>query len=104
MCFRKKEKEKKMVKLSDKTINFIKKYMINELSISSPINEDVLNDIYYRCTDYDDKLAMREEGMALEPIEEEKCLMASDVEEELFIAIEKNVVDFDDLNKRLGLK
>lgn len=104
MCFKKKEKEKKIVKLSDKTINFIAKYMIKELSISSPINKDVLDDIYYRCIDYDDKLAMREEGMVLEPVEEEKCLMASDVEGELFIAIEKNNIDFDDLNNRLGLK
>ncbi len=104
MCFKKKEKKKKIVKLSVKIVDFIKRYMLDELSINKPINVDILEDIYYRCIDCDDKLAMREEGLDLEPSEEEKCLMAYDIEGELFIAIEKNNIDFDDLNNRLGLK
>lgn len=101
--FNKEKNGKQIVCLSDKCVEFIKKYLITEMSITKPIDENTLSDIESVCFDYDDMLASKELDPNLN-IDEEKCKIACDLVGEIYSALEYNMVDYDDLNKRLGLK
>lgn len=97
------ELKKEKIKISDRSITFIKKYMIEEFNISSPINEEMLINIGDKCFEYDEQLATKElhPDYVIEDIN--KCKEAGFVEAEIFNDVENYVVDYDDLNQKLGL-
>lgn len=96
-------KEKEIICLSDKCINYINKYLLQEMNITSPINEEMLSNIEDECNEYNDLLAGKELGSTIQ-IDKQRCLLAGEVAEEIYSAIEFNKIDYNDLNKRLNLK
>ncbi len=96
-------KEKEIICLSDKCINYINKYLLQEMNITSPINEEMLSNIEDECNEYNDLLAGKELDSTIQ-IDKQRCLLAGEVAEEIYSAIEFNKIDYNDLNKRLNLK
>lgn len=112
MFFKKKsvkEPELKKFKLTDKSIMFIKKYIIPELKINSPVDEYMLDTII--------DLATQWETDMIDPLSKDGCDKTYDYPErernetaDKFVSEitgqwndDSLVPDFDDLNKRLGL-
>lgn len=95
-------KNKDKVFLSETSINFIKNYLIEEMNITKPIDEEKLAEIEDVCNDYGDLLASKEINPEI-VINEEKCLLADKVGSEIYSAIENSIIDYNDLNKKLGL-
>lgn len=103
MQFNKKDVKKQIKSLSDCTINFIKKYALGDLSISKPIDENMLVDILWYCADCYDEFADKECNPDFVIKDKQKCLLARDAETDIYNTMEYSIVDYEDLNKKLGL-
>ena len=95
-------KNKDKVFLSETSINFIKNYLIEEMNITKPIDEEKLAEIEDVCNDYGDLLASKEINPEI-VINEEKCLLADKVGSEIYSAIENSIIDYKEKKKKLGL-
>lgn len=85
-------------KLSEDTIEFIKKYVMEELSIKNDITEEDIEDIVDFCAGYECLLA--EDGSNKE-FNITKCLEASKVVADITGKWSNSKVDLVDLNARL---
>lgn len=104
MCFKK--KQPKIFKLSNDSIQFIRKYLIDELEIRTKIDEDILVECISVAFDWE-SLMVDENGQdrTYDYPDKQRNEMAdkfvSDVSGRF--SSEKWILDFEDLNKRLGL-
>ena len=112
MCFKNKKSKQKIIKkfiLSENAINFLKKYACPYLNITSPIDEDVLDEITGLALDWEldmiDPLSKNGGDKTYEYPEKERNELADKFIGEITGQWDddKLVPDFDDLNKRLGL-
>lgn len=107
--FKKANKIKKFC-LSDDAITFIQKYVINELSINNPINEEMLDEIISLATDWEldmiDQNSKYGSDKQYDYPEKERNELADKFVGEVTGKWDDNklIPDFDDLNKRLGLE
>lgn len=103
-CMKKKEKE--IFKLSESAILFIKKYAMEELNITSPIDEDKLSEIYSLADEWE-QFIIDENGRDkdYDYPEKEKAEMADKFVSELCGQWCSRLFepDYVDLNQRLGL-
>ena len=104
-----KKQEPEKFNLSENAVNFIKKFVLTELNIISPINEETLDCII--------NLATQWEIDMIDPLSSDGCDKNYDYPErernemaDKFVGEitgqwndEKLVPDFEDLNRRLGL-
>ena len=97
------KKNKQAFKLQEETIAFIKQYMLEELNITTPIDMETLQKIETKCFELDEEFASKEINSGYVMLDETKCRGAGNAEKDIFNAIESGQIDFDDLNKRLGL-
>lgn len=92
-----------LLKVSDSTIEFIKKYLIKEMEITKPIDDDMLSEIVSYCDDYDQMLAQKKIEPSLVIKDEQKCFEAGNLVSDISGIWANNDVDLDDLNQRLDL-
>ncbi len=96
--------EKVKIKFSQRAVDFIAKYMMEEFGITDEIGEDMLYDIYSAADDYDSFFATREINPQF-VFDEEKSKAAGEFTAEYDSVILKDkTFDLDDLNRRLGLR
>ena len=104
-----KQKEMRKFALSENAITFIKKFVKPQLNITSPINEDILDEITDLATQWEidmiDPLSKDGCDKTYDYPQRERNEMAMDFVTEITGQWDddKCVPDFDDLNKRLGL-
>ena len=111
MCFKRNKKPKEIKKfvLSDRAILFIRKFAQPELNITSPIDEDMLDEITDLAVHWEmdmiDPLSKEGGDKTYEYPEKERNEMADKFVTEITGQWddEKLVPDFEDLNKKLGL-
>lgn len=106
MCFKKKLKSLKIFQLSDEAIEFIRKYLLQECNVSTKINGDLLDDFLNVAFDWE-SLMVDENGndKINDYPNKERNEMADRFVSEVSGKWSSGLwtVDFDDLNKRLGL-
>jgi len=106
MCFKKKIKQPKIFKISDESIEFIKKYLLDECKITKKINDENLDDFLDVAFDWE-TLMVDEQGndKTYDYPNKERNEMADKFVTEISgkWTSGKWTVDFDDLNRRLGL-
>ena len=111
MFFKKKNNKQKIVKftLSENSIFFIKKYILIELKITTPINENDLDTIVALATQWEldmiDPLSKHGSDKTYNYPNKERNELADKFVAEITGQWDddKAIPDFDDLNKRLGL-
>ncbi|MGN1227922.1 MAG: hypothetical protein ACI4TX_04690 [Christensenellales bacterium] len=97
-------KTKKNYILSNESLEYIKKYMIDELNIKSEIDSNILAEMVQIADSYECLLADYEEDKSLN-FDMQKSLDSCKFVDEVSGHWAKNLEpDFDDLNKRLNLK
>lgn len=106
MCFRKRNKEVKLFKLSDEAVEFIKKYLLKECNVTAKIDADMIDEFTSVAFDWE-TMMVDENGYDKEydyP-DKERNEMADRFVSEVSGKVASNLwaVDLDDLNERLGL-
>lgn len=106
MCLFKKKKQKVEIdepkKLSEEAVDYIKKYAIKDLGITKPIDEDVFLEIF-DMAESDELHMIDEEGYDRKDLSSEeylRCVAGMEFVTECC----QITIDYDDLNRRLGLK
>ena len=108
--FNKKDTEIKKFCLSEDAIKFIQKYVVNELSINKPIDEEKLDEIISLATDWEldmiDPNSKYGSDKQFDYPEKERNELADKFVGEITGKWDddKLIPDFNDLNKRLGLE
>jgi len=103
MCFLKRKNKKEVVlkKLSDESVEYIKSYAIKNLKITKPIDVDMFYKILDLAENDELKLTDSEGYNRTDLTDEEKTQFTKGMN---FVSECSDIdVDFDDLNKRLGL-
>lgn len=102
---KKKNKEVTVFRLSNESVEFIKKYLLKDTDISK-INADILAEFVAIAFDYE-SLMVDKNGSekTYDYPDKERNEMADRFISEISVKLESDlwVIDFDDLNKRLGL-
>lgn len=106
MCFKKKVKPLKIFKLTDESIEFIRKYILQECNVSSKIDANLLDDFLNIAFDWE-SLMVDENGndKNYDYPNKERNEMADKFVSEVSGKWSSGLwtPDFDDINKRLGL-
>lgn len=106
MCFRKKNKEAKIFKLSDEAIKFIKIYLLKECNVITKIDRDLLYEFVSIAFDWE-SLMVDENGndKTYDYPNKERNEMADRFVSELSGKLSDDlwIPDIDDLNKRINL-
>ena len=106
MCFKKKNKDIKVFKLSDEAVEFIKIYLLKELNVSAKIDMDALDDFVFKAFDWESEM-VDENGKdkTCDYPNKERNEMADRFVSEVSGKLSTGLwtPDFEDLNKRLGL-
>ncbi len=107
MFFKKKKKEVKVFELSEEAINFIKTYLLKECNITTKIDRDTLDQFVVVASNWESGM-VDENGndITYDYPDKEKNEMADRFVSEVSgkLASDYWTVDFDELNKKLGLK
>ena len=109
MFFKKKKKEIKKFYLSEEAIYFLKKFVVTQMNITSPIDAETLDNIVDLATQWEldmiDPLSENGSDKTYDHPEKERNKLADKFVGEVTGQWddEKLVPDFDDLNTRLGL-
>lgn len=109
MFFKKKKKEIKKFYLSEEAIYFLKKFVVTQMNITSPIDAETLDNIVDLATQWEldmiDPLSENGSDKTYDYPEKERNKLADKFVGEVTGQWddEKLVPDFDDLNTRLGL-
>ena len=106
MCFKKKTKQLEVFKISDESIEFIKKYLLKECNITNKITADDLDDFLGIAFDWE-SLMVDEQGnnKLYDYPDKERNEMADKFVSEISgkWSSGKWTPDFQDLNNKLGL-
>jgi len=106
MFFKKKKKEVKVFELSEEAINFIKTYLLKECNITTKIDRDTLDQFVVVAFNWEtDMVDENGNDITYDYPEKERNEMADRFVSEVSgkLASDYWTVDFDELNKKLGL-